>query len=106
MNKQIKEVFENFSSADFQKNSWFGLSDEISSPSELCNSLDDYNVEIWLENNKENLDSFSYRYIKEFLNFIDSMEDDCEDPWRSFYSIEWIQLRLMASVIVNYLNKI
>lgn len=49
--ENILEVIEEISSEDFQKETWFGNSDKVSSPEELyCNLLDDFVFEKSLEN--------------------------------------------------------
>ena len=101
----IINLFIAFADEAFQRRSWFGIGPEVSSPSEMCNWLDDFELVFWLEMRKEVLNSHLVTYMEDFIRNIDSLPNGQDNAWSEFYSIEWIKLRLKASVIRDMLKQ-
>ena len=102
---KIIQLFKDFSDEDLQRRSWFGIGPEIASPVEMCNWPDDIFLEEWVIKNERNLDIHLRNFIQEFIFDIDKLIA-LPDDWRAFSSLEWITVRLNASVIRDLLIKV
>lgn len=102
--QKIIQLFADFADEDMQRRSWFGIGPEVSSPIEMCNWPDDIFVEEWIDKNRKNLGIHLEEFMRDFLKDIDRLAD-LEESWSVFSSIEWIQVRLKASVVRDVLLK-
>ncbi|UXN59259.1 hypothetical protein [Phyllobacterium zundukense] len=71
--KRIIELFHRFSEREFQRDSWFGLNNEVSSPDEMCNWLDDLDLEGWIKQKSTTLDSIVISLIEDFILDIEKL---------------------------------
>ena len=101
---EILSLFSEFSSVEYQRNTWFGLSEKISSPDEMCNKIDDVCLDEWVKENQSRLSESLVGYIADFLKSIDDLPDDL-DPWFTFSSYEWEVIRMKSSVIRELIAK-
>lgn len=95
---RIFAIFTDFANSDLQRRSWFGIGPEVSSPDEMCNQVEDLSVRGWVGENVERMSPFLGRYIYDFLDALDSLPE-VSDPWTAFSSVEWMVIRLKATVI-------
>lgn len=103
-NEKILDMFNDFSSEEFQKTAWFGLSDEITSPDEMCNWIDDLDLFGWMETQKFEQKTSLSKDMHIFMGELEKLPD-YDDPLEAFASSEWQKIRLMAGVILEALRK-
>ncbi|AJD53263.1 hypothetical protein L6172_16330 [Thalassospiraceae bacterium SW-3-3] len=101
---RVLSLFTDFSDVEYQRESWFGIGKWVSSPDEMCNAIDDMLLTEWVEENAEKMSPFLCRCISEFIAAIDKLPE-ASDPWAAYFSVEWIQIRLQASVIRDLISK-
>ena len=102
--EKIVQLFRDFADEDLQRRSWFGIGPEVSSPTEMCCSVEDLDVEGWRTFKEPLVGERLSDMIKDFVSEVDLLPEDVND-WRVFASSEWIKIRLMASVIRDLLEK-
>jgi hypothetical protein len=99
--ENILEVIEEISNEDFQKETWFGNSDKVSSPEELyCNLLDDFIFEEFLENQDLELSEAQFSLGKALISKMKSFREiifSYPDPQEILHHKDWQEIRLLAS---------
>ncbi|WP_421852351.1 hypothetical protein [Oricola sp.] len=100
-------VFSEFADEDMQMESWFRLSSDgyDTSPDDMIGWIDDNLVAEWNEDIVKSVDPDLHRYIADFVKRAQDGSDVDSDPWRSYSSPKWVELRLMAKVIVETIRE-
>lgn len=95
MKPYILEVLLHLSSEREQLESWFGTTQSVYSPFEAVMSLEDAQFKEWLDD--DTLSEIAKSAVSCVLRCINDLPD-LDDPVEAFSSLEWIRLRLAASV--------
>jgi hypothetical protein len=100
--EKIVQLFKDFADEDLQRRSWFGIGPEVSSPTEMCCSVEDLDMEGWRIHREPLIGLLLSGMIEDFMSEVEHLPADIDD-WTIFASSEWIKIRLMASVIRDLL---
>ena len=106
---RIQESIEKVANEEYQKSTWLGKSDKVSSPEELyCTLFEDFLFEDFLESEQNDLPSEGIIKGRELSNKMSVFFDESvgfHDPQKVLKSAEWKEVRQIAESFLNYLKK-
>ncbi|MBD2233004.1 hypothetical protein [Phormidium tenue] len=98
--EKIIEVLKDISDEEFQRESWLGRSDKISSPEELyCNLFDDFIFKDFIEEQKSLFSSAQLGWGQELVKKMEAFKETIfsyPDPQEIIDDERWIEIRQLA----------